>query len=211
VAVRKQAVAEATELRQALRVLIANERRDRLALLAEVVASLGHQVIAEEIEVADIAEAAARELPDVALIGLGLDSQHALDLIGEVVRDSICPVIAILHEADPAYLRQAAKRGVFAYIVDGNPADLQSTIEITLARFAEYHALQGAFGRRATIEQAKGVLMERYQISADEAFERLRERSRIGGHKLHGLAAALVESHLLLLQAPPAPPPQKHV
>jgi hypothetical protein len=32
-------------------------------------------VIAEEIEVADIAEAAARELPDVALIGLGLDSQ----------------------------------------------------------------------------------------------------------------------------------------
>jgi response regulator NasT len=120
-------------------------------------------------------------------------------------------VIAILHEANPAYLHEAAKRGVFAYIVDGNPADLQSTIEITLARFAEYHALQGAFGRRATIEQAKGVLMERYQITADEAFDRLRERSRTGGQKLHGLAAALVDSHLLLLQAPPPQPPQKPV
>jgi hypothetical protein len=34
-----------------LRVLIANERKDRLALVAPVVASLGHEVIAREIDV----------------------------------------------------------------------------------------------------------------------------------------------------------------
>ena len=32
-----------------LRILIANERRDRLELLAQVVAGLGHEVIAREI------------------------------------------------------------------------------------------------------------------------------------------------------------------
>ena len=46
-------------------------------------------------------------------------------------------------------------RGVFAYIVEDTPAELQSAIDITLQRFAEYHSLQGAFGRRATIEQAR--------------------------------------------------------
>jgi AmiR/NasT family two-component response regulator len=50
-----------------------------------------------------------------------------------------------------------AKRGVFAYIVDSTPEDLRSAIDITLQRFTEYHSLQGAFGRRAMIEQAKGI------------------------------------------------------
>jgi len=30
-------------------------------------------------------------------------------------------VIAILHADDPAYVHEAAKRGVFAYIIDGTP------------------------------------------------------------------------------------------
>ena len=54
-----------------LRVLIANERKDRLALVAQVVATLGHEVIAREIEVADVGAVTARERPDVALVGLG--------------------------------------------------------------------------------------------------------------------------------------------
>ena len=74
------------------------------------------------------------------------------------------PVIALLHTHDPAYVREAARRGVFAYIVDGDSGELQSAIDITLQRFAEYYSLQGAFGRRAAIEQAKGILMERYGV-----------------------------------------------
>lgn len=34
-------------------------------------------------------------------------------------------------------------------------------MDIALQRFAEYHALQGAFERRAVTERAKGILMER--------------------------------------------------
>ena len=43
-----------------LRVLIANERRDRLALLVPIVAALGHEVIASEIDVEDVGPATAR-------------------------------------------------------------------------------------------------------------------------------------------------------
>jgi response regulator NasT len=189
-----------------LRVLIANERRDRLELLAQVGTGLGHEVIAREIEVKEVAAVTAREHPDVALVGLGLSSEHALELIGEIVHEASCPVIALLAARDPAYVREAAKRGVFAYIVDSTPEELQSAIDITLQRFTEYQSLQGAFGRRALIEQAKGILMARHSTNADRAFEMLRDHSQHNGRKLSDVAAAVVESHLLLLPTQPAPP-----
>jgi response regulator NasT len=188
-----------------LRVLIANERRDRLELIAQLVVSLGHQVIAREIYVKHVAEVTARERPDVALVGLGSSSNHALDLIGEIVREAACPVIALLEEKDPEYVNEAATRGVFAYIVDGDADELQSAISITLRRFAEYHNLQGAFGRRAKIEQAKGILMARHSIDEDKAFQMLRSHSNENGRKLIDVAEAVVESHLLLI--PPGTTP----
>ena len=188
-----------------LRVLIANERRDRLELLAQVVSGLGHEVIAREIDVREVGAVTAREHPDVALVGLGLSSEHALELIAEIVHTATCPVIALLSARDPAYIHEAAKRGVFAYIVDADAEELQSAIEITLQRFAEYHNLQGAFGRRAVIEQAKGILMARHAIDQQRAFEMLRSHSQGNGRKVADVAAAVVDSHLLLLAPPPQP------
>ena len=146
-----------------------------------------------------------RERPDVALVGLGESSQHALDLIDKIVRAAACPVIVLLHAPDPAFVKEASKRGVFAHISDDDVDDWQSSIDIVLRRFAEYHDLQGAFGRRATIERAKGILMERHSVDEDAAFEMLRDRSRIDNRKLIDLAVAVVDGHRLLPKQPPTP------
>jgi len=190
-----------------LRVLIANERKDRLELVVPIVAALGHEVIAREIEVQDVGAVTARERPDVALVGLGASSQHALDLIDKIVREAACPVIALLHSPDPGFVKEASKRGVFAHISDDDVEDWQSSIDIVLRRFAEYHDLEGAFGRRAEIERAKGILMERHAIDENAAFAMLRERSRIDNRKLIDLAAAVVDGHRLLPKHPQDPLP----
>jgi AmiR/NasT family two-component response regulator len=156
-------------------------------------------VIAREVDVREVGAVTARERPDVALVGLGLSSEHALELIAEIVHESTCPVIALLSARDPSYIREAAKRGVFAYIVDADAEELQSAIDITLQRFSEYHNLQGAFGRRALIEQAKGILMARHGIDEARAFTMLKSHSQRNGRKVVDLAEAVVESHLLLL------------
>src|SRR3954447_15848611 len=93
-----------------LRVLIANERKDRLALVAPIVAALGHEVIAREIEVDDVGAVTAKERPDVALVGLGESSEHALTLIEQIVHESTCPVIVLIHSPDPAFVKEASKR-----------------------------------------------------------------------------------------------------
>jgi AmiR/NasT family two-component response regulator len=189
-----------------LRVLIANERKDRLELVVPIVVALGHEVIAREIDVEDVGAVTARERPDVALVGLGASSEHALDLIDKIVREAACPVIALLHEPDPAFVKEASKRGVFAHISDDEVQDWQSAIDIVLRRFAEFHDLKGAFGRRALTERAKGILMERHSIDDDEAFEMLRQRSRVDNRKLIDLAAAVVDGHRLLPREPQTPP-----
>jgi AmiR/NasT family two-component response regulator len=190
---------------QHLRVLIANERTDRLALVAPIVAALGHEVIAREIEVEDVGGVTARERPDVALVGLGESSDHALGLIERIVHEAACPVIALIHAPDPHFVKEASKRGVFAYITDAEGQDWQSSIDIVLRRFAEYHDLEGAFGRRAIIERAKGILMERHSVDDTTAFDMLRDQSRVANRKLSDLAGAVVDGHRLLPKQPQAP------
>jgi AmiR/NasT family two-component response regulator len=185
-----------------LRVLIANERKDRLELVAPIVAALGHEVIAREVEVDEVGPLTAKERPDVALVGLGESSDHALSLIDKIVQESSCPVIVLLHAPDSNFVKEASKRGVFAYITDAGARDWQSSIDIVLRRFTEYHDLEGAFGRRALTERAKGILMERHSIDDVTAFELLRNHSRATNRKLVDIASAVVDGHPLLPKHP---------
>jgi AmiR/NasT family two-component response regulator len=190
-----------------LRVLIANERKDRLAHVAPIVAALGHEVIAREVEVEDVGAVTGRERPDVALVAPGESSEHALQLVEKIVHEAACPVIALIHAPDPDFVKEASKRGVFAYITDAEAKDWQSSIDIVLRRFTEYHDLEGAFGRRAVTERAKGILMERHSIDESAAFKLLREQARSTNRKLVDVASAVVDGHGLLPKQPHSPAP----
>ena len=161
-----------------LRVLVANERQDRLADVATLVRNLGHEVIAPQIEVTEVGPVTAREQPDVAFVGLGASSDHALELIEQIVHEAACPVVALLHAPDPGFVIEAARRGIFAYITDGHPEEWQNSIEIVLRRFAEFRDLEGAFKRRVITERAKGILMERHAVDEERAFQILRDHAR---------------------------------
>src|SRR5918997_1307206 len=97
-----------------------------------------------------------------------------------------------MHAPDPAFVKEASKRGIFACITDADVDDWQSAIDIVLRRFAEYHDLEGAFGRRAVTERAKGILMERHSVDETTAFDMLRDHARGANRKLVDVAAAVV-------------------
>ena len=181
-----------------LRVLIANEKQERLGTITDILAGLGHVVVAAGIEVTEIGASTRREHPDVALVALGESSDHALEMIDKIVHEAACPVIALLHDGDPDFVNEAAKRGIFAHVTDDDAGELQSTLDIALRRFAEYHNLEGAFARRATIERAKGILMATHSIDEQQAFDLLRTQSQQSGIRLIDLAEAVVHSHRLL-------------
>ena len=182
-----------------LRVLVADGRGDRIQHVAAIVSGLGHDVITRETTLEEIGAHTAAERPDVALVVLGDSSERALGQIARIVKEANCPVIAILDVEDPAFVNSAAKLGIFAYVTGADAAaELQSAIDIVLRRFAEYHNLEGAFGRRAITERAKGILMERHGVDEREAFAMIRDHSRRTNRKVVDVAEAIVASHRLL-------------
>ena len=188
-----------------LQVLIANEQDERLASITAIVERLGHEIVGRDVGIAEVGPLSRSTGAEIALVGLGLDSEHALEQISAIVQEAACPVIAILDAKDPSYVHQAAKRGVFAYVtLEENGGELESALDITLQRFAEFQNLQGAFGRRAIIEQAKGILMERNRIDAEAAFALLKSHSQQNGRKLIDVAAAVTQTYSLLPSARPA-------
>jgi AmiR/NasT family two-component response regulator len=71
--------------------------------------------------------------------------------------------------------------------------------ELVVALADENANLQRALDTRVAIEQAKGVLAERFDIDVHEAFRLLRMSARSNRMRLHVLAQRVVESR----QTPP--------
>jgi len=196
-----------------LRVLVCDGPGVRLDEVTLTVAGLGHEVIARESSLPDVAQITAIERPDVALVIVREGTAKALELIDRIVHEAACPVIAVLDVQDRGFIQEAAKRGIFAYIAGGeNPEEMQSAIDIVLQRFAEYHDLEGAFARRAVTERAKGILMERHDLDEQAAFAMLRDEARRSNRKLVDIAESVVTVRSLLPGAPsdPADPTAPH-
>ena len=185
-----------------LRVLIADQDQRRIAETADVVSGLGHTVVARLLDASEIAEATRRAAPDVAIVALDGAPSHALDLISAIVKQAACPVIADIETDDDSFIENAARRGIFAYVKHGAKPEMERAIEIVLNRYAEFSRLHGALRTGAVIEQAKGILMERHGITADEAFAELRSRARNTNQAVFDVAKAVTVSYPLFRTRP---------
>jgi AmiR/NasT family two-component response regulator len=116
---------------------------------------------------------------------------HVL-VVDQVLRDAACPVIGLLATDDPEDARAVAGRGVFDCVVEHEDFDLAQTLDRTLGRFAGYQAQHGPSGRRAAVEQAKGILMEAHATDAAAADEMLRAHAEHAGRDVADVAEALL-------------------
>jgi AmiR/NasT family two-component response regulator len=188
-----------------LRVLIADEDKTALERLHRVLSELGHEVTPYAVSVSAAAELIAREDPQVAIVVMHHDDEHALALIGEAVEFASGPVIAQLRDADVDFLSRAAERGISAYVESMDPESIQGAIEVAVRRYREasrlnekVSQLESALDRRAVIERAKGILMERHAVDEREAFELLRDQARSSGRRVIEVAQAVLGGHALL-------------
>jgi AmiR/NasT family two-component response regulator len=190
---------------QGLRVLTANEDREALEELSVLLDRLGHSVSARAVSVAEATNIIASEDPDLSLVRLHYDDEHALELIEELSESATGPVIAVLDEADAEFISEAAERGISAFAQPVNEGSVQAAIALALKRHEESEALERrvdqletALERRALIERAKGILMERHGIDDRAAFSLLREHARRERRKVLDVARAVDEGHALL-------------
>jgi AmiR/NasT family two-component response regulator len=188
-----------------LRVLIADEDRDALRHLGSVLESLGHEVTPYVVSVAEAIELISTEDPDLAIVVVHKDDEHALALIGETVEYASGPVIAQTRDGDVEFVARAAERGISAWIESTSPEVVQGAIEVALRRYEEaarletkVEQLESALERRAVIERAKGILMERHAVDERAAFELLRDHARASSRRVVDVAVTVADGHALL-------------
>jgi AmiR/NasT family two-component response regulator len=193
---------------RALKVLLADEDEGALRVTAGLIRELGHEVTAMAIGVQEAAETIARDDPDASLVVVYQDDTQALDLIEEIGEFARGPVIAILEKEDPQFVAEAAKRGISAYAREGRADSIQAAIEVATRRHEEkrklieqIQRLESALERRALIERAKGILMERHNVSEREAFDLLRDHARSRNRTVVDVAGSVSEGHALLPKA----------
>ena len=192
-----------------LRILIANEDKEALAHLGDVLEDLGHEVTPYVVSVAEAIELIATEDPDLAIVVVHKDDEHALALIQEVVEYASGPVIAQTRDGDVEFVARAADRGISAWIESATPEAVQGAIEVALRRYEEQsrletkvEQLESALARRALIERAKGIVMERHGVDEREAFELMRDHARSQSRRVVDVALAIAEGHALLPKRP---------
>src|SRR6266545_1202535 len=193
---------------RALRILLADEDPSALKVTAGQVRELGHTPTEIAVSLREAADAIARDDPDLAIVVIYGDDEHALDLIEEIDAFASGPVIALLDSEDPEFVAEAAERGIFAYARQETADSIQSAIEVAMRRWRERHdlaeqveRLENALERRALIERAKGILMERHNVDDRAAFQRVREHARSTNRTVVDVAAAVAEGHALLRKA----------
>src|SRR3954467_5541068 len=189
-----------------LRILLANERKEDLRALGDVLDGLGHEVTPFAVSVEEATHLIAREEPDMAFVVLDGDDEHGLALISETVEYASGPVLVSVRQAESvSTIARAADMGIAGYVDSWAPQDVQGAIEVALRRHREEQRLhekvaqlESALDRRAIIERAKGILMERHQVDERRAFELLRDHARSSGRRVVDVAQSVLDGHALL-------------
>jgi len=195
----------AAEKTEGLKVLAADEDEETLKQTDAILADLGHTVTAHAVSASEAGDMIAGEDPDLSVVVVDDDDEHALDLIEEISEYARGPVIALVANHASDFIARAVERGVYAFARPRFGEEVQGAIELALHRHGEkvrlsdqVEQLQSALERRGTIERAKGILMERHGVDDRGAFELLRTQARSANKRVVDLARAVTESLPLL-------------
>ena len=192
------------------RVLLANADKDELRALSKLVEAGGNEVVALAISAAEAAEAIVEEGPDIAMILVEPDEfEHTLTLMTEIRGYADIPIVVLAREIDEGAHKEVSRQAMEVLHLPSEPETVAAVIRVASERDRERKSLERRVGqidsvleRRSTIEQAKGILMERHGIDPGEAFGRIRDHARSGNMRVVDVAASIIAARELLASDP---------
>jgi AmiR/NasT family two-component response regulator len=187
------------------RVIIADDESIIRMDLREMLNNLGYLVIGE---VGDGRSAVnqARELkPDVVIMDIKFEGDEfdGIDAARILTEERIAPVLLLTAYSQRELVLRAREAGVVGYLVKPfREADLAPAIEVALARFGEFRAvekevgdLEEALETRKFVDRAKGILMDTQGLTEAEAFRKIQKMSMNTRKPMKDVAEAIILAH----------------
>jgi AmiR/NasT family two-component response regulator len=185
---------------KSLRVLIADDEAVIRLGLRTMLEEMGHQVVGMAADGPSAVRLAAKEQPDLAVLDIKMPDMDGLEVAEAITAKRRIPVLMLTAYSDRELVERAAKLAVMAYLVKPvKEADLGLAIELAMARFEEWRALEQeaaslkeAMATREVVDRAKKVLMQRDGLTEHEAFLSIQRRSRNSRRTMREVAEAIL-------------------
>ncbi len=139
----------------------------------------GHEVVGEAASGSEALRLIPELAPDLVLLDIRMPGMDGIEVARRLRTDFPVPIIFLTAFSDRQLLLEAADAGGYAYIVKPiNEGEVLAAVEVVSARWNELHAAKEALETRKLVERAKGILMQRLNLSEDDAYHLLHRRSR---------------------------------
>ena len=182
------------------RILIAEDEAIPRMDLREMLENLGYLVVGEAAD-GQVAINLARELrPDLVVMDIKMPELDGIAAAKVLTEERIAPVLLVTAYSHRELVDDAKDAGVLAYVTKPyGEAQLVPAVEVALARFREFRALERELGdtksaleTRKVVDRAKGVLMDRHGLKEDEAFRRIQKLSMDSRKSMREVAEAIL-------------------
>ncbi len=175
------------------RVAIVDDHEPSRADVRAAVMAAGGEVAGEATRGTEAAAVISRARPDVVICAVGLPDGDGIAAAAEMTAG--VPVVLFTSHTRDELVARAQSAGVMAYLLKPlRPAELAPTLDLVVARFAETRRLRQTLEDRKVIERAKGRLMDRLDLSEEEAFRRLRRAAMNSRRPMVEIARAVLVS-----------------
>ncbi len=186
--------------RVAMKVLIAEDETIIRLDLRQILERAGLEVCAEARDGEEAVQLARIEEPDLAILDVKMPGLDGIDAARKILDERPIPIVMLTAYGQDELVSRAVEAGVFGYLVKPfRETDLLPAIATARARHEELQALREeadslaeALAARKAIERAKGLLMERENLTEEDAFARLRKASQVSGRPLRVVAEAVL-------------------
>jgi AmiR/NasT family two-component response regulator len=187
---------------QTRRIVIIDDSLGSRAALSKALMKLGFEVIGEAASGSEAIRFAQELEPDALFLAVGLPEMDGLSAAAQILEAHPLPIIILSSHLDVELIQRAKEAGVMAYLAKPlREEELLPTIELAVSRFEEFTALRKenedlkrTLEGRKLIERAKGVLMERENISEQQAFARIQKASMNTRRSMADIAQAILLS-----------------
>jgi response regulator NasT len=190
-----------TSTTRPIRILVVDDDRLILATLGSGLRHAGYDTL-EASSGKDAVRIAEAEHPDLAILDVRMPGMGGVETARAINERTVVPFMFLSAYSDADVVRLAAEEGALGYLVKPmDVAQIVPAIEAALARAAELRKLRDqevrlsrALGTGRDTATAVGIIMERYRLDRQSAFEALRFHARSQRRKLEDVAGELVHA-----------------
>jgi response regulator NasT len=189
---------------QSTRIVIAEDEAIIRLDLRETLEEEGYLVVADTGRGDDAIELVRQHKPDVAIFDIKMPGLDGLDAARVVSAEKICPVVMLTAFSQREVIEQARDAGALAYLVKPfQKTDLVPAIELAIGRFREMMTLSGerdALGEqlelRKLLDRAKGLLIDKYSMTEQSAFDYIQKNAMSTRAKMVDVANQILNGQI---------------